>query len=55
MQKVTRTAIIDAPLPRVWEVLRDFNSHTAWHPVVAQSQIEGGEPSDCVGCVQLRA
>ena len=52
MQKVIRTSIIDAPLPRVWEILRDFNSHTAWHPVVAQSQIEGGEPSDRVGCVR---
>ena len=34
------------------DVLRDFNSHTAWHPVVAESEIEGGEPSDQVGCVR---
>lgn len=52
MQKVVRTAVIDAPLSRVWEILRDFNSHTAWHPVVAQSEIEGNEPSDRVGCVR---
>ena len=52
MQKVTRSAIIDAPIERVWEILRDFNSHTAWHPVVAESEIEGGEPSDRVGCVR---
>lgn len=52
MQKVVRTAVIDAPLPRVWQILRDFNSHTAWHPVVAQSEIEGNEPSDRVGCVR---
>lgn len=52
MQKVVRSAVIDAPIQRVWEILRDFNSHTAWHPVVAESVIEGGEPSDRVGCVR---
>lgn len=52
MQKVVRSAIIDAPIARVWEILRDFNSHWAWHPVVAESTIEGGEPADRVGCVR---
>ena len=52
MIRVTRSAIIDAPIERVWAVLRDFNSHTAWHPVVADSEIERGEPSDQVGCVR---
>src|SRR2546426_4796058 len=52
MTRVTRSAVIDAPIERVWAVLRDFNSHTAWHPVVAESEIEGGEPSDQVGCVR---
>ena len=33
-------------------MLRDFNSHTAWHPVVAESEIEGGERADQVGCVR---
>jgi NADPH:quinone reductase-like Zn-dependent oxidoreductase len=49
---VTRSTVIDAPIERVWSVLRDFNSHTAWHPVVAESRIEGDEPSDRVGCVR---
>jgi NADPH:quinone reductase len=52
MIRVTRSAVIDAPIERVWAVLRDFNSHIAWHPVVAESEIEGGEPSDQVGCVR---
>ena len=52
MIRVTRSAIIDAPIERVWAILRDFNSHTAWHPVVADSTIERGEPSDQVGCVR---
>jgi len=52
MIRVTRSAVIDAPIERVWAVLRDFNSHTAWHPVVAESAIENDEPSDQVGCVR---
>jgi NADPH2:quinone reductase len=50
--KVTRSTIIDAPIETVWGVLRDFNSHSAWHPIVAQSEIEGGESSDQIGCVR---
>jgi len=52
LQKVVRSAIIDAPLARVWEVLRDFNSHDQWHDVVDRSRIEHGEPSSRVGCVR---
>jgi NADPH:quinone reductase-like Zn-dependent oxidoreductase len=50
--RVTRSAVIDAPIGRVWEVLRDFNSHCAWHPAVGESNIEHGEPADQVGCVR---
>ena len=52
MIRVTRSAVIDAPIARVWQVLRDFNSHSAWHPAVGESQIENGEPADQVGCVR---
>ena len=52
MQRVTRSAIIDAPIGRVWEVLRDFNSHDRWHPAVADSHIENGEAPDQIGCVR---
>lgn len=52
MQRVVRSAIIDAPIERVWDVLRDFNSHIHWHPAIAESHIEGGEPADRVGCVR---
>lgn len=52
LQKVVRSTIIDAPIERVWAVLRDFNSHDQWHDVVDQSRIEGGERSDQVGCVR---
>src|SRR5215472_2799634 len=52
MQRITRSAIIDAPIGRVWAVLRDFNSHDRWHPAVADSRIEGDESADQVGCVR---
>ena len=52
LQKVVRSTVIDAPIERVWAVLRDFNSHDQWHDVVDQSRIEGGERSDQVGCVR---
>lgn len=52
LQRVVRSTVIDAPIERVWAVLRDFNSHDQWHDVVAESRIEGGERSDQVGCVR---
>lgn len=52
LQRVVRSTVIDAPIERVWQVLRDFNSHDRWHDVVAQSRIEGGEASSQVGCVR---
>ena len=52
MIRVRRSAVIDAPIERVWAVLRDFNSHSAWHPAVGDSRIERNEPSDQVGCVR---
>jgi len=52
LQKVTRSTIIDAPIERVWAVLRNFNSHDQWHDVVAQSRIEGHDKPDQVGCIR---
>ena len=52
LQKVVRSTVIDAPIARVWAVLRDFNSHDRWHTVVDSSRIEGSDRSDQVGCVR---
>jgi len=52
MPKVIRSTVIDRPIDEVWGVLRDFNGHDRWHPVVADSEIERGQPSDRVGCVR---
>ena len=52
LQKVVRSTVIDAPIERVWQVLRDFNSHDQWHDVVETSRIEANEASSQVGCVR---
>lgn len=52
MVRVVRSTIMAAPADAVWEVIRDFNGHESWHPAVATSSIERGEPSDRIGCVR---
>lgn len=52
MVKVQVSTVMNAPLEEVWDVVRDFNGHENWHPAVASSQIERGEPSDRIGCVR---
>lgn len=52
MVRVVKSTIMKAPVERVWEVLRDFNGHDEWHPAVADSAIDRGQPSDKVGCVR---
>lgn len=44
--------VIDAPIEKVWEVMRDFNKMPAYHAGIKASVIEGGCPSDQVGCVR---
>jgi len=52
MVKVLRSTILNAPCDAVWDVLRDFNGHDSWHPAVAESLIERGEPADRIGCIR---
>src|SRR3954462_14640884 len=52
LQKVVRSTVLDAPIERVWAILRDFNSHDRWHAVVAESRIEGDEAPTQVGCIR---
>ncbi|MFV2093270.1 MAG: SRPBCC family protein [Hyphomicrobiales bacterium] len=52
MVKVFVSSVIDAPADKVWAVVRDFNDMPGWHPAIARSTIEGGRPSDAVGCVR---
>lgn len=52
MVKVFVSSVIPAPADKVWAVVRDFNAMPSWHPVIARSTIEGGRPSDSVGCIR---
>ncbi len=52
MVKVVKSTVLDHPVEDVWAVLRDFNGHDEWHPAVADSEIERGQPSDRIGCVR---
>jgi hypothetical protein len=44
--------VIDAPVEKVWDIMRDFNDMPSYHPGIKKSVIEGEHPSDQVGCVR---
>jgi len=52
MVKIYVSSIVDAPAERVWERVRDFNGLPKWHPIIADSRIEGNHPADKVGCIR---
>jgi len=52
MAHVYVSDVIEQPADRVWGATRDFNGHGDWHPIIAESEIEGGGPPDQVGCVR---
>jgi Polyketide cyclase / dehydrase and lipid transport len=52
MARVYASSVINASAARVWARVRDFNGLSNWHPAIAESRIENGEPADKVGCVR---
>lgn len=52
MVRVVKSTVLEAPVEAVWDVLRDFNGHDRWHPIVKDSVIEKGQTGDRVGCVR---
>ncbi len=44
--------VIDAPIEKVWRIMRDFNDMPSYHPGIKKSIIEGDGSSDQVGCVR---
>lgn len=52
MAEVYASSVIGASAERVWGRIRDFNALPQWHPLIAESRIEGGAPADQVGCVR---
>jgi hypothetical protein len=52
MTKVFVSAVIDAPIQKVWDKMRNFNGLPDWHPRFSRSHIEDGQPADKVGCIR---
>jgi hypothetical protein len=52
MARVYISTVVNARNDRVWARVRDFNGLPNWHPAIAESRIEGGEPADKIGCVR---
>lgn len=52
MAKVFVSTVLNAPAARVWARVRDFNGLPNWHPAIAESRIENGDPPDRIGCVR---
>ena len=52
MARVYTSSVINASAARVWARVRDFNGLSSWHPAIAESRIENGEPADKVGCIR---
>lgn len=52
MAKAYASAVIDAPIETVWNVVRNFNGLANWHPAIASSEIEDGLSSAEVGCIR---
>lgn len=44
--------VINAPVEKVWGVMREYNGMPSYHPAIKGSLIEKGLPSDQVGCVR---
>jgi hypothetical protein len=52
MARIYASSVINASAARVWARVRDFNGLSNWHPAIAESRIENGEPADKVGCIR---
>jgi hypothetical protein len=52
MVQVYTSSVIDASAENVWSRIRDFNGLPQWHPLIADSRIENGQPADRVGCIR---
>lgn len=49
---VTETVIIQAPVAKVWDAVKDFDHLNGWHPAVAQDAIVEGQ-NNVVGAVRV--
>ena len=52
MPTIKVSSVIDAPIGKVWERIRDFNGLPSWHPRMVESQIEDDKAATEIGCVR---
>ena len=52
MPTIKVSSVIDAPIGKVWDRIRDFNGLPSWHPRMVESQIEDGKAATEIGCVR---
>lgn len=52
MVRVYTSSVIDAAAEAVWDIVRDFNALSRWHPLIVDSRIENSQAADKVGCVR---
>ena len=52
MISVFSSTILDVPVDRVWDRVRDFNGLPSWHPAATDSHIEPSHAPGAVGCVR---
>jgi hypothetical protein len=52
MTKIQVSSVVPAPVERVWDHIRDFNSLPKWFPGVSDSHIEAGVAANQAGCVR---
>ena len=52
MVTVFETSVIDAPIDKVWEVVRGFQNLVNWHPAIAKIEIENGLDPNTIGCIR---
>jgi Polyketide cyclase / dehydrase and lipid transport len=50
--RVYTSSVIDAGADAVWNVVRDFNGLSRWHPLITDSRIENSQAADKVGCIR---
>ena len=49
MVRIYVSAVIDAPVEKVWGLIPDFKGMPRWHPLVRDSHTENSMPSDAIG------
>lgn len=52
MERVMVSTMVNAPIERVWEIIRDFNGLPKWMGGMEQSEIEGGGDPTEVGAIR---